>query len=122
MVESETCSGYPASGTNVGATATVGIPTPGCASYSGGDVWYSFVVPTNGTVTVDLQVGGITDSGMAFYSSSDNTCSGSFTLIECDDDDSANGAHVIYNKIWFDTRKHYFRACLGIRKQFIWYI
>ena len=92
LVESETCSGYPASGTNVGATATVGIPTPGCASYSGGDVWYSFVVPTNGTVTVDLQVGGITDSGMAFYSSSDNTCSGSFTLIECDDDDSANGA------------------------------
>lgn len=92
LEESDNCTGYPLSGTNIGATSSTGIPVPGCASYSGGDVWYSFVVPTNGTVTVDLQVGDITDSGMAFYSSSDNTCSGSFTLIECDDDDSPNGA------------------------------
>jgi len=92
VLEAATCSGYPTSGTNVSATSTTGsIPTPGCASYLGGDVWFSFVVPSSGTVTVDLQSGGITNSGMAFYSSSDNTCSGTFTLIECDDDDSPNG-------------------------------
>jgi hypothetical protein len=28
---------------------------------------------------------------MAIYSSSDNTCTGTFTLLECDDDDSPNG-------------------------------
>ncbi len=73
--------------TNVGATASSGVPAPGCASYSGGDVWFSFVVPANGTVTVDTQTGSITDSGMAWYT---GTC-GSLTLLECDDDDSANG-------------------------------
>lgn len=73
--------------TNVGATASSGVPAPGCASYSGGDVWFSFVVPANGQVTVDTQTGGVTDSGMAWYT---GTC-GTLTLLECDDDDSANG-------------------------------
>lgn len=74
--------------TNSGSTASAGVPAPGCASYSGGDIWFSFVVPANGIVTVDTQTGGILDSGMAWYS---GTC-GALTLLECDDDDSANGA------------------------------
>ena len=74
-------------GTNAGATATAGIPAPGCASYSGGDVWYQLTVPTGGAFTVDMNTGVMTDSGMAIYS---GTCS-SMTLIECDDDDSGNG-------------------------------
>jgi len=76
--------------TTVGATASTTPstpPAPGCASYSGGDVWFSFVVPANGEVTVDTQTGGMTDSGMAWYT---GTC-GALTLLECDDDDSANG-------------------------------
>ena len=76
--------------TTVGATASTTPstpPVPGCASYSGGDVWFSFVVPANGEVTVDTQTGGMTDSGMAWYT---GTC-GALTLLECDDDDSANG-------------------------------
>lgn len=73
--------------TTAGATGTTGVPAPGCASYSGGDVWFSAVVPANGTLTVDTQTGVITDSGMAFYT---GTC-GSLTLLECDDDDSDNG-------------------------------
>ena len=75
---------------NIGATASTvpsTPPAPGCGNYSGGDVWFSFIVPANGQVTVDTQTGGITDSGMAWYS---GTC-GSLTLIECDDDDSTNG-------------------------------
>lgn len=74
--------------TNANATASAGVPAPGCASYSGGDVWFSLTVPASGEVTVDLQTGVITDSGMAFYT---GTC-GALTLLECDDDDSANGA------------------------------
>jgi hypothetical protein len=74
--------------TNANATASSGIPAPGCASYSGGDVWFKAVVPATGILTVDTQSGVITDGGMAFYT---GTC-GSLTLLECDDDDSTNGA------------------------------
>jgi len=97
--------------TTVGATASTTPstpPAPGCGSYSGGDVWFSFTVPANGQVTVDTQTGGMTDSGMAWYT---GTC-GALTLLECDDDDSANGAmssitrtgltpgSTIYVRVW----------------------
>lgn len=73
--------------TNVDATDS-GELAPGCASYSGGDVWFTVTVPASGEITVDTDnAGGFTDSGMAIYS---GTC-GAFTLIECDDDDSDNG-------------------------------
>ena len=93
---------------NSGATASAGIPAPGCALYSGGDVWFSAVVPAAGVLTVDLQSGVMTDSGMAFYS---GAC-GSLNLLECDDDDSNNGAmstismtgltpgQTIYIRVW----------------------
>lgn len=71
---------------NSGATSSSGVPAPGCASYSGGDVWFSVVVNASGEITIDSQSSGILDSGMALYSGS---C-GSLTLIECDDD-SSNG-------------------------------
>lgn len=73
--------------TNAAATASAGVPAPGCASYSGGDVWFTAVVPANGVLIVDMNTGVILDSGLAFYT---GTC-GSLTLLECDDDDSANG-------------------------------
>jgi len=68
--------------TNVAATASSGVPAPGCASYQGEDVWFSVTVPASGSLTVDMGAGGITDAGMAIYS---GTCS-SLTLIQCDDD------------------------------------
>lgn len=80
--------------TNANATATAGVTAPGCASYSGGDVWFTAVVPASGTLIVDTQTGVMTDSGMAFYS---GTC-GSLTLIECDDDDSPNGLMSYINR------------------------
>lgn len=76
----------PVTGTNVGATNS-NPPAPGCASFNGGDVWYSVVVPASGSITIETGTGTITDTGMAVYS---GTC-GALTLIECDDDDSANG-------------------------------
>ncbi|RTQ53357.1 T9SS type A sorting domain-containing protein [Hymenobacter gummosus] len=87
----------PIIGNNINASASANIPAPGCASYSGGDVWYSVVVPATGTLTLETGAGSgsgtsITDTGMAAYS---GTC-GNLALIECDDDDSPNG---LYSKL-----------------------
>lgn len=93
---------------NAGATASVGIPVPSCANYSGGDVWFSVVVPATGQIDVDLQTGVVLDSGLALYS---GTC-GALTLLDCDDDSSANGnmsflsrtgltpGQTIYIRVW----------------------
>lgn len=76
--------------TNASATASTTPstpPAPGCASYLGGDVWFSAVVPASGNLIIDSDDGVMTDGGMAAYS---GTC-GSLTLILCNDDGSANG-------------------------------
>lgn len=56
-----------------------------CGTHSR-DVWYSTIVPASGTVTVNTTSGGITDAIVGIYSSSDNTCSGTLTVLTCDDD------------------------------------
>ena len=50
---------------NIGATATLGVPAPGCAGYSGGDVWFTATVPLSGNIVIDTNTGTLTDSGMA---------------------------------------------------------
>ncbi len=95
--------------TNGGATDSGELPAPSCASYAGGDVWYTVTVPSTGNLTVDTGNGGtFTDSGMSIYS---GTC-GALTEIECDDDDSDDGAFslialtgqtpgdVLYVRVW----------------------
>lgn len=62
-------------------------PSPGCANYSGKDVWFRVTVPASGNLTFDMIEGAITDAGMAVYS---GTC-GSLTLLACDDNSSDNG-------------------------------
>ena len=70
-----------------------GIPVPGCSSYLGGDVWYQATVPVSGRIIFEMaSAGGPTDMGMAIYTSSTNNCNNINTLIECDDDDSQDGA------------------------------
>lgn len=98
-------------GTNDGATASTGAPAPGCASYSGGDVWYSAVVPASGSLTFEMnsQSGGITDGAGAVYSGS---C-GALTLLDCDDFSSSDPndmplievtgrtpGEVLYFRVW----------------------
>ena len=82
------------------STATAGVPAPGCGNYptGGDDVWYQVTVPASGQLTIDLNTstGGPTDMAMAWYSAP--SCSGPFTLIECDDDDSNNGAMPMINR------------------------
>jgi len=71
-------------GTVTGATSSAGAPAPGCASYQGGDVWYSLVVPANGVLQVETGAAGssLSDTGLALYS---GNC-GSLTLLGCNDD------------------------------------
>lgn len=73
--------------TNQGATASTGIQQPICGSYSGGDVWFKFVVPANGGLEIDAFPGTMTDGAMALYV---GTCT-SMSVVACDDDGSANG-------------------------------
>ncbi|MCP9753245.1 gliding motility-associated C-terminal domain-containing protein [Ferruginibacter sp. HRS2-29] len=77
--------------TNLNAPGFPGAPAPGCAGYSGGDVWFKVTVPCGGRLIFDTQEGDLTDGGMAIYS---GTC-GALTLIECSDDDSPNGGFLM---------------------------
>jgi hypothetical protein len=61
---------------------------PSCASPGAPDGWYSFTPTVTATYTIGLTAGGITDSGMSIYTNSSG-CSGTFTQVECDDDDGA---------------------------------
>lgn len=67
-------------------------PTPGCASFNGGDVWYQVVVPASGSLTLetnndDANGSQILDTGMAVYSGNCN----SLFLEACNDDSSLDG-------------------------------
>jgi hypothetical protein len=79
--------------TNAGATASAGVPAPGCANYIGSDVWFSVLVPATGALFINSIEGVITDGGMAVYT---GTCAG-LTLLQCDDDTSTNGLMPMLN-------------------------
>lgn len=88
VVNSGLCGVYTL-GTTVGASyqndaANGGTPT--CASPGSPDVWYSFVAPATGLITITTSAGTITDSGIQIYSSSNNLCTGTLTALNCDDD------------------------------------
>lgn len=105
---------YDVVGTNESATDSEvvdsSIPDPACASYSGGDVWYSAVVPASGSITFEVNEisGSLTDTGGAVYS---GPCS-ALVLEDCDDLSSASGDHplialtgrtpgeVLYFRVW----------------------
>lgn len=79
--------------TNVGSLSTAGVPAPTCASYSGGDVWFTFVAPASGMANISTSSNGLTNSGMELYSAT--ACNGTFTSIECDDDDGPGSMSAI---------------------------
>ena len=68
--------------TNVSATSTSGVISPGCGTYAGGDVWFSFTMPNNGYhVVLEATMGTMMNGGMAVYS---GTCT-SLSPVSCDD-------------------------------------
>jgi hypothetical protein len=86
-VNSSNCS----SGTNVSATLAGGDPIGSCwvGGTKSNTVWYLFVAPASGnvTVTTDHTNGGtLTDPQLAVFSSSDGSCTGTLTELGCNDD------------------------------------
>lgn len=67
-----------------GATASAGHPAPGCASYSTGDVWFSFTIPAGSNQDIFITTSSSLDGGGALYS---GDCA-STSLISCSDDDA----------------------------------
>ncbi len=77
----------------IGATNS-GIANPGCANYSGGDVWFKVTIPASGKLIIETDTeanlqypnnnGWMYHMGMALYS---GAC-GSLSLISCIEDNS----------------------------------
>lgn len=101
----------PVEGSVAGATNSGTLPAPGCASFNGGDIWYTVQVPADGNITFETSgAQGVDtfDSGIAVYS---GTCD-SLTLLGCDDDAAAtnnfsyldltglNPGEMIYLRLW----------------------
>lgn len=84
---------------NIAATAEVGEPVPACFNSGiNGSVWFSFVAPASGnvTVTTDIVGGTLIDTEIAVYDATGVTCSDLSTLgtaVGCDQDGgTVNGA------------------------------
>lgn len=72
---------------SLGATFS-NAPTPGCATYSGGDVWFNVTIPVSGKVTIEtagVANSPITNTVLAVYS---GNCS-ALSLIACNNDTSS---------------------------------
>ena len=51
-----------------GATDSTSASNPNCGGYDGGDVWYSVIVPTSGSVTIETFGATNSDSVLEVYS------------------------------------------------------
>lgn len=82
--------------TNVNATFTSSLPDPGCGGYSGSvrDVWFSFVAPSTRTVHFEVTTGTLANPAMALYAAT--SCGGTYSLVECDDNDGIGSAPFLY--------------------------
>ncbi|MFC6095183.1 T9SS type A sorting domain-containing protein [Flavobacterium qiangtangense] len=80
-------------GTNAGASSSSQATPATCFGYSGGDIWYSIVVPASGNLTVETgnSSTGATgfDSVVTVYS---GTCA-ALTQVGCDDDGADTGSY-----------------------------
>lgn len=58
---------------------------PGCAQYTGGDIWFSLQVPPSGNISLRTQNGNINDTGLAAWIISGDDCT-QLQSVGCDDD------------------------------------
>jgi len=103
----------PLVGTNENATDSFAsdntIPAPNCASYNGGDVWYTVNADIQGQISVEIKESSnsnITDTGMAIYSGSPS----SLVLLDCNDDNIGTFSRIditgqtvgetLYIRVW----------------------
>lgn len=79
--------------TNVNATSTGSPAAPACWSpnSTSNDVWFSFVATVPDiTISTDAQGLTLTNTQVAVYSSSNNTCTGTLTLVACAENSGFN--------------------------------
>lgn len=73
-----------------GATNSTVVPAASCASYSTGDIWFSFIAPASGKANINTAegtgVGAITDAGMEVWGNAGSCSTPTFFYIFCDDD------------------------------------
>ena len=107
VTPTNTC--LPVYSSNLAATDS-GIADPGCANYSGGDIWFKTTIPAGGNLTIETSQGNngsVSDTGMAVYEGDCNN----LNLIECNDDDGPGlfsqviltgrtEGEVIYIRVW----------------------
>lgn len=84
---------------NIDATASVGIPAPGCGGSVYEDVWFKAIAPISGGLVIDADqvLGSFSDGAMAAYSGS---CS-NLVLLACNDDYGGNATmpHIQLNNL-----------------------
>ncbi len=83
--------GATVAGSDVLGSCWEDAPTSGGGAVLSNTVWYSMVCPPSGGIylTTDFIVaGGLLDTEMAIYSSSDGTCTGNLTEEDCNEDPS----------------------------------
>jgi hypothetical protein len=80
---------------NLGATNNTIVPPAPYADWNN-DVWFKCTVPANGVVAINVTGIGFTDTKIRAYTSSDNTCSGTLTLVGADDDSGPGAGSYVY--------------------------
>lgn len=100
-------------GTNVSSTLAGGDLLGSCwvGATKSNTVWYKFVAPTYGNVTVTTEHAGggtLTDPQLAVFSSSDGTCSGTLTEIGCNDDIASGNRDAAVSLTGLTTGTTYF--------------
>ncbi len=85
-------------GTNVNAClySITGLPAPcGNIGANSRDVWYRFVAPPSGVVSINTTAGTLTDAALALYDAP--TCNGPFALLGCTDDQGPGAMPYLSN-------------------------
>lgn len=85
---------------NLGATNVTGLsPTMPNGSFTSwnNDVWFRSVVPANGVIAINVLGIGFSDTKIRLYTSSDNTCNGTFTAVAWDDDNGPGLGSYVYH-------------------------
>jgi gliding motility-associated-like protein len=80
---------------NNGATTTSGVSIPNCANFINNDVWFSIVVPANGSLIIDSQAGTMTNGAIALYT---GICT-NLTQVACEDNNSTNSGMGIITRV-----------------------
>ncbi len=91
LVNGSTCTS--STFTNAYTTSSPDDPAPSCGLFSGGDVWFNFIMPASGQLAVDVDPGTNVMPQMTLYS---GAC-GSFTELDCKGYDFTGDHKIVVN-------------------------